>query len=55
VMILRAQDCAGGVQFTCSTNGTISIQGLAPGTYYLIVDGVTPEDEGTFTLDVTLN
>ncbi len=55
VMVLRAQDCTEGFQLSCSTNGTITIQGLAPGIYYLIVDGVTAEDEGTFTLDVTLN
>ena len=55
VMILRAQDCQGGFQLSCSTNGTIAIQGLAPGLYYLIVDGVAVEDEGEFTLDVTLN
>jgi hypothetical protein len=55
VMVLRATDCKTGFPLSCSTNGTITIQGLAPGTYYLIVDGVTPEDEGTFTLDVTLN
>ena len=55
VLVLRAQDCTNGVQFTCSTNGTINIQGLTPGTYYLFVDGINAEDEGTFTLDVTLN
>jgi hypothetical protein len=55
VMILRAQDCTEGFQLSCSTNGVITIQGLAPGIYYLIVDGLTAADEGAFTLDVTLN
>jgi hypothetical protein len=55
VLVLRAQDCAAGFQLSCSTNGSISIPGLAPGTYYLLIDGVAAEDEGTFTLDVTLN
>jgi hypothetical protein len=55
VLVLRAQNCAGGFQLSCSTSGTLSVQGLAPGTYYLFVDGVTVEDEGPFTLNVTLN
>ena len=55
VLVLRAQDCQGGFQLSCSTNGTLTIQGLAPGFYYLYVDGVTAEDEGAFTLNVTLN
>ncbi len=55
VLVLRAQNCQGGFQLSCSTNGTLTIPGLAPGIYYLFVDGVTAEDEGTFTLDVTLN
>ena len=55
VLILRAQDCETGVQFSCSTNGTLTIPGLAPGVYFLHVDGVTTADEGDFTLSVTLN
>lgn len=55
VMILRAQDCATGYQLSCSTNGSLTIPGLAPGIYYLFVDGVTADDEGDFTLDLTLN
>ena len=55
VLVLRAQNCDGGFQLSCSTNGTLSIAGLAPGIYYLYVDGATVEDEGDFTLDVTLN
>ena len=55
VLVLRAQNCGGGFQLSCSTNGTLAIPGLAPGVYYLYVDGVTVEDEGDFTLDVTLN
>jgi hypothetical protein len=55
VLVLRAQDCATGFQLACSATGTLSIPGLAPGTYYLFVDGVTVEDEGAFTLNVTLN
>jgi hypothetical protein len=55
VMVLRAQDCTEGFQLSCSTNGSLSVQGLVPGTYYLFVDGVNVEDEGAFTLDVTLN
>ncbi len=55
VMVLRAQNCEGGFQMACSTTGTITIPGLAPGMYYLFVDGVTAADEGAFTLDVTLN
>ncbi len=55
VLVLRAQTCADGFQVACSTTGTFSSQGLAPGAYYLFVDGATPADEGEFTLDVTLN
>ncbi len=55
VLVLRGQNCVDGFQLACSTNGTLTIPGLAPGTYYLLVDGVAAEDEGTFTLDVTLN
>ncbi|MFT7622195.1 MAG: hypothetical protein ACI9WU_001363 [Myxococcota bacterium] len=55
VMVLRAVDCDGGFQLACSTTGSLAIPGLAPGTYYLFVDGVTPADEGAFTLDVTLD
>ncbi len=55
VMVLRAQECAAGFQLSCSTNATLTIPGLAPGTYYLHVDGVSAADEGAFTLDVTLN
>jgi hypothetical protein len=55
VLILRAQDCAGGFQLSCSTTGAMSIQGLAPGTYYLVVDGASATDEGDFTFDITLN
>ena len=55
ILVLRAQTCAAGFQVACSTTGTFSSQGLAPGTYYLFVDGATPADEGAFTLDVTLN
>jgi hypothetical protein len=55
VLILRAQDCVNGFQVSCSTTSAISIEGLAPGTYYLIVDGINVEDEGEFTLDVTLD
>ncbi len=55
VLVLRAQDCDGGFQLACSTTGTITIPGLAPGIYYLFVDGVTAADEGTFTLDVILD
>ena len=55
VLVLRAQDCTDGFQLSCSTNGTLSIPGLAPGVYYLFVDGVAADDEGAFTLNVTLN
>ena len=55
VLILRAQTCEGGFQMACSTTGSLSSQGMAPGTYYLFVDGVTPADEGAFTLDVILD
>jgi hypothetical protein len=55
VMVLRVQDCAAGIQLSCSTTGTLTIPGLAPGVYYLAIDGVNVEDEGAFTLDVTLN
>jgi hypothetical protein len=55
VLILRGQGCSGGFQLACSTNGNLSIPGLAPGTYYLFVDGVTVVDEGDFTLSVLLN
>ena len=55
VMFIRAQSCEGGFQMACSATGALSIPGLAPGTYYLFVDGVTGDDEGAFTLDVTLN
>ena len=55
VLVLRAQSCVGGFQLACSATGTLSIPGLPPGTYYLYVDGTAAEDEGAFTLDVTLN
>jgi hypothetical protein len=55
VLVLRAQNCADGFQLACSATGTLSIPGLAPGTYYLFVDGVEVTDEGAFTLDVTLD
>ena len=55
VLVLQAQNCEGGFQLSCSTNGTLLIPGLAPGVYYLFVDGITAEDEGEFTLEVTLN
>jgi hypothetical protein len=55
VLVLRGQNCVDGFQLACSTNGSLTIPGLAPGTYYLLVDGVNAADEGTFTLDVTLN
>ncbi len=55
VLFLRAQTCENGFQMACSTTGSLSSQGMAPGTYYLFVDGVTPADEGAFTLDVTLD
>jgi hypothetical protein len=55
VLVLRAQNCTDGFQLSCATNGTLTIAGLAPGTYYLYVDGATADDEGAFTLDVTLN
>lgn len=55
VLILRGQGCAGGFQLACSTNGKLAIPGLAPGTYYIFVDGVTVADEGDFTLNVLLN
>ncbi len=55
VLVLRAQNCADGFQLACSATGTLAIPGLAPGTYYLFVDGVNVVDEGAFTLDVTLD
>lgn len=55
VMVLRTSPCPGGVQLACTVTGSFSIPGLAPGTYYLYVDGVGVEDEGPFTLNVTLN
>jgi len=55
VLVLRAEPCGEGFQLSCSPNGSLNIPGLAPGNYYLFVDGVTAEDEGAFTLDVTLN
>ena len=55
VIVLRAQNCTNGFQLACSATGTLSIPGLAPGTYYLFVDGVNVSDEGAFTLDVTLD
>ncbi len=55
VLVLRAQNCADGFQLACSATGTLAIPGLAPGTYYLFVDGVAAEDEGAYTLTVALN
>ena len=55
VMVLKAQNCDEGFQLSCSANGTLSIAGLAPGIYYLYVDGVSAPDEGAFTLNVTLD
>ncbi len=55
VLYLRAQSCSGGFQLACSTDGKLTIPGLAPGIYYLFVDGVSVQDEGTFTLSVLLN
>jgi len=55
VLILRALNCEMGVQLSCSADGTLTIPDLTPGTYYLIVDGASPEDEGSFTLNITLN
>lgn len=55
VLVLRAQNCADGFQLACSASGSLAIPGLAPGTYYLFVDGAAAEDEGAFTLNVTLN
>ncbi|MBM4373436.1 MAG: hypothetical protein FJ098_17395 [Deltaproteobacteria bacterium] len=55
VMVLRAQDCAAGFQLTCTTGNTLSINGLAPGTYYLFIDGVAATDQGPFSFQITLN
>ncbi len=55
VLVLRAQNCTDGFQLACTTNGTLTIPGLAPGPYFLLVDGATAQDEGDFTLNVTLD
>ncbi|MFH1530177.1 MAG: hypothetical protein ABIK09_05505 [Pseudomonadota bacterium] len=55
VLVLRAQSCEAGFQLSCSTNGALNIPGLAPGVYYLHVDGASAVDEGDFALSVTLN
>jgi hypothetical protein len=55
VMVLMGQNCSEGFQLSCSATGTLAIPGLAPGTYYLFVDGKEETDEGAFTLNVTLN
>jgi hypothetical protein len=54
-LYLRAEDCEAGFQLSCSTNGTLSINGLTPGIYYLFVDGQSKPDEGTFSMVVSLN
>lgn len=54
VMYLRAADCLTGFVVGCTTTGTITVSGLSPGRYYLVVDGTTAGQWGPFSLSVTL-
>jgi len=54
-LFLRAQDCTGGFQVSCSATGQLNAQGLPPGIYYLFVDGSGKPEEGPFSLNLVLN
>ena len=56
VMYLMAQGCGdAGFPLACSSNGSLSVQGLSGGQYWLSVDGVQPLEWGNFDLTVTVN
>ena len=48
VMLLGSCDAC-----SCISHGSTLSEILQPGTYFLVVDGYTPADDGTFSIDVT--
>ncbi|MBT9557384.1 MAG: hypothetical protein IV100_15195 [Myxococcales bacterium] len=56
IMYVTTSACGSqGVPLSCSATGALTIQGLAGGKYWLIVDGDKEKSWGPFTLNVTLN
>ncbi|MBW2527675.1 MAG: pre-peptidase C-terminal domain-containing protein, partial [Deltaproteobacteria bacterium] len=58
--VVRLQDtaCSTSDELGCADSGaandeTLRVLGLAPGTYYVAVDGATATEAGQFTVDVT--
>ncbi len=55
IMYVTTSACgAAGVPLSCSATGSLTIQGLAGGKYWLIVDGEKEKSWGTFDLTVDL-
>ncbi len=53
VMYLLTSQCgANGVPLSCSATGSLTVQGLAGGKYWLVVDGKQAKEWGAFTLNV---
>ncbi len=53
VMYLVTSQCgASGVPLSCSATGTLTVQGLAGGKYWLVVDGKQAKEWGAYTLNV---
>ena len=51
-LYVRRADCIDGPEVACA-EGDLELIGLAPGTYFILVDGLTSEQQGGFTLQVT--
>ncbi len=55
VIYLTAQGCGGaGFPLACSSSGSLVVQGLSGGQYWLTIDGVKPFEWGDFDLTVTV-
>ena len=55
VIYVKTLACGdGGVPLSCSSTGSLTIQGLAGGDYWLFVDGAQEKAWGEYTLNVSL-
>jgi hypothetical protein len=52
ILYVMTSACGTGVPLACSGSGTLTIQGLAGGKYWLFVDGTGEKEWGAFTLDL---
>jgi hypothetical protein len=55
ILYVKTLACdGGGVPLSCSATGSLTIQGLAGGQYWLFVDGAQEKSWGDYTLNVSL-